>query len=170
MTTGEFQVVYSSDRYIDPSFGEQVETYTFALLAYRDAARMIRHEVFRAAYEACTKFEMDTAWIGDEKADWAGLRALTRTCCLRMLQLPMEENPLAKAEIVRPGDAPTTKLELWVRLIRELPFEQRRIQILTFLFRKDAKEIADLLHKAVSDVNRLKARADAELGVQLLKT
>ena len=170
MTTGEFQEVYSSHRHVNPSFGEQVETYAFALLAHRDAARLIRREVFKAAWEQCAEFEIETAWAGDDAADWIGLRALTRTRCLQMLRLPVDENPLAKAEIVRPEDEPTTKLELWYRLVRELPFEQRQVQILTFLFGKDTKEIAGLLHKAVSDVRQLKARADAELGVQLLKT
>ena len=170
MTTGEFQEVYSSHRHVNPSFGEQVETYAFALLAHRDAARIIRREVFKEAYVECANFEIETAWAGDEEANWTGLRALTRACCLRMLRLSIDDNSLAKAEIVRPEDEPATKLELWARLIRELPFEQRRVQILTFLFGKDTEEIAGLLHKSVADVQQLKARADAELGVQLLKT
>lgn len=170
MTSGEFQAVYSSHSHINPSFGEQVEAYAFALLAHRDAARTIRHEVFRKAYEQCTRFETATAWEGDPKTDWEGLRAVARACCLETLLLPMAENPLVKAEFAGLEHKPTTKLELWYQLVRELPFEQRRVQILTFLFGKDPTEIAELLHKTVADVEQLKARADAELGVQLLKT
>ena len=169
MTAGQFQRVYSSHRYVDPSFGEQVETYAFALLAHRDAARTIRHEVFKAAYEQCATFETETAWVGDKHTGWTGLKAMTRACCLQMLLLPVGENPLAKAESARPADEPTTKLELWYRLVGELPFEQRRIQMLAFLFGMDMGEIAEVLEQDVGAVTRLKARADAELGVQLLK-
>lgn len=169
MTSGEFQKAYSSHSHIDPSFGDKVETYAFALLAHRDAARTIRHEVFKKAYEQCDRFETETAWEGDPKTDWEGLRAVTRACCLQLLLLPVAENPLGEAELAGLEDEPTTKLEVWYHLVRDLPFEQRRVQILTFLFRKNPTEIAELLQKTVADVEQLKIRADAELGVQLLK-
>ena len=160
MTEGQFRAYYDSDKYVAP-YGDQVEEFAFVLLVHRDAARTIRHEVFKAAYQQCADFEPETAWAGDKKTGWEGLQAMTRACCLQMILLPCEENPLAKPEFV---SIPETEQDLWYLSVSALPFEQRRVLFLSLFFRKNVKAIRNLLNKTAAEVKSLQARANEELA------
>lgn len=160
MTEAQFRAYYDGDEHID-SYGEQVEEFAFALLAHQDAARTIRHEVFKRAYEQCTKFEPETAWGGDKGTDWEGLKEMTRTCCHETILLPCEENPLAKPELV---SAPETELNLWYLLVRELSFEHRQVLFLSLFFRENPRTLGKSLNKSAAEVRRLQAQVDEELA------
>lgn len=164
MTEAEFRAYYDGGEHVDP-YGEQVEEFAFALLAHQDAARIIRHEVFKEAYEQCAKFEPATAWAGDQQTNWEGLKAMTRTCCLHMIVRPNQENPLAKTEA---GAMPERELDFWYRLVRQLPFEYRQVMFLNLFFRKNLKDTASLLNKSAAEVKRLQASINEELVTRVL--
>ena len=164
MTESEFRAYYDGGEHVDP-YGDQVEEFAFALLAHQDAARIIRHEVFTEAYEQCAKFDPVTAWTGDKQADWEGLKAMTRTCCLRMIVLPSQDNPLAKIES---GPMPERELDFWYRLVRQLPFAYRQVMFLDLFFRKNLKDTASLLNKSVDEVKALQVSVTEELIAQIL--
>ena len=164
MTEAQFRAYYDADRHVDP-YGEQVEEFAFALLAHQDAARTIRHEVFKRAYEQCAKFESETAWGGDKKTDWEGLREMTRTCCLEMILMPYEESPLAEPELV---SVPETELNLWYLLVRELSFEHRQVLFLSLFFRENPRNLGKLLNKSAAEIRTLQARVDEELAQLVL--
>ena len=164
MTEAQFRAYYDGGRHVDP-YGDQVQEFAFALLAHQDAARTIRHEVFKRAYEQCAKFEQETAWGGDPKTDWEGLKEMTRACCLEMILLPYEENPLAKPELV---SVPETDLNLWYLLVRELSFEHRQVLFLSLFFRENPRNLGKLLNKSATEARKLQAQVDEELARLIL--
>ena len=72
---------------------------------------------------------------------WDLFRNLTRELCIKMLKLPETENPLVRPDS-REAAVPTTKLEVFYALLRGVPFDCKRVLLLTYLFEEGRNRLA----------------------------
>ena len=85
-----------------------------------------------------------------------------------MLKLPEVENPLARPDSGG-STVPTTKLEVFYQLLRAVPFDCKRVLLLTYLFEERPEQVASILSKPLEEVQDLMDRGNAELGVAFLR-
>ena len=164
MTKEEYNTCYYSvGPYLTPPCSELVETYALGLLGHKDAAHTVRKWVYERGFERITDTHLATS-----AELWSRFRDLTRELCLEMLMLPEEENPLARPDSGSSA-VPTTKLDMFYQLLREVPFDCRRVLLLTYLFGGCKEQIACLLNTPLDTVQGLIDRGDAELGVAFLR-
>ncbi len=163
MTKEQYNTCYNTGTYRTAPYGELVEAYALGLLAHKDAAQTVRESVYEQAFELAADLDMTAS-----TKLWVLFRDLTRELCMKMLQLPEAENPLARLDS---GDSavPTTKLEVFYQLLREVPFDCKRVLLLTYLFEERPEQIASILSKPLEEVRDLMDRGNAELGVAFLR-
>ena len=87
---------------------------------------------------------------------------------MKMLKMPEIENPLARPDSGE-STVPTTKLEMFYELLRGVPFDCKRVLLLTYLFEEGPEQIASILSKPLQEVQDLMDRGNAELGVAFLR-
>lgn len=163
MTKEQYNTYYNTASYRTAPYGELVEAYALGLLAHKDAAQTMREWVYEKGFERAADLDITAS-----AELWSLFRNLTRELCLKMLKLSETENPLAHPEA---GDSavPTTKLEMFYQLLREVPFDCKRVLLLTYLFEESPEQIASILSKPLQEVQDLMDRGNAELGVAFLR-
>ena len=75
-------------------YGQNVYSIALDLLVDRNAANLVRHEVFCRAITQTYNFSVADVWKGN--ARWEGLENLTITVALDTLCLPEVDNPLSR--------------------------------------------------------------------------
>ena len=75
-------------------YGDNVRAIALDLLVDRNAANLVRHEVFCRALTQTYNFSVTDVWEGN--ARWEGLQNLTIAVALDILCLPEESNPLSR--------------------------------------------------------------------------
>ena len=75
-------------------YGHNVRAIALDLLVDRNAANLVRHEVFCRAITQTYNFSVADVWEGN--ARWEGLQNLTITVALDILCLPELDNPLSR--------------------------------------------------------------------------
>ena len=163
MTKEQYTTCYNIGTHRTPPYGELVEAYALGLLAHKDAAQTVRESVYERAFELTAGLDMTAS-----TELWSLFRDLTRELCLKMLKLPEVENPLARPDSGA-STVPTTKLEVFYQLLREVPFDCKRVLLLMYLFEEGPEQIASILSKPLEEVQALMARGNAELGVAFLR-
>lgn len=163
MTTEQYNTCYNIGTPRTPPYGELVEAYAIGLLAHKDAAQTVREWVYEQAYERAANLDMTAS-----TELWSLFRDLTRERCLQILRLPEAENPLALADSGS-STVPITKLDMFYELLRSVPFDCKRVLILTYLFEEGPEQIGSILSKPVEEVHHLIDRGNAELGVAFLR-
>ena len=163
MTKDQYNTCYNTGTHLTLPYGELVEAYALGLLAHKDASQTMREWVYEKGFELAADLDMTAS-----SELWSLFRDLTRELCLKMLKLPEAENPLARPD--SGGVAvPTTKLEVFYQLLREVPFDCKRVLLLTYLFEESPEQIANILGKPLEEVRDLIDRGNAELGVAFLR-
>ena len=164
MTKEEYGTCYNSiSVYLTLPYSELVETYALGLLGHKDAARTVQEWVYERGFERTADTDLATSF-----ELWPLFRDLTRELCLKMLTLPEEDNPLARPDSGSSA-VPTTKLEMFYQLFREMPFDCRRVLLLTHLFGERKEQITCILNEPLDAVQELIDRGRAELGAALLR-
>ena len=164
MTKQQYNTCYNIGTHRTPPYGEIVEAYALGLLAHKDAAQSVRECVYEQAYELVADLDMTAS-----AELWSLFRDLTRKLCIKILVLPEAENPLALQDFGGAGAVvPTTKLEMFYELLRGVPFNCKRVLLLTYLFEEEPEQIGTILSKPVEEVLDLIQRGNAELGVAFL--
>lgn len=162
MTTEQYNTCYNIGTHRTPPYGELVEAYALGLLAHKNAAQTVREWVYEQAFELVADLDMTAS-----TELWSLFRDLTRDLCIKMLKLPEAKNPLTLPD--SGGSAvPTTKLEMFYELLRGVPFDCKRVLLLTYLFEEGPEQIGYILSKPVEEVLNLIQRGNAELGVAFL--
>jgi hypothetical protein len=77
----------------DVPYGQNVHAIALDLLVDRNAANLVRHEVFCRAITQTYNFSVADVWKGN--ARWEGLQNLTIAVALDILCLPKVDNPLS---------------------------------------------------------------------------
>ena len=163
MTKDQYKTWYNTGTYQSPPYGEVVEAYAVGLLGHKAAAQTIRERVYERGFDLIADPDMASA-----SELWPVFRNLTQELCIAMLALPEAENPLALPESESPA-VPTTKLDVFYQLLREVPFDCKRVLLLTYLFEENPDQIGYILSKPVKEVRALIDRGNAELGVAFLR-
>ena len=163
MTKEQYNTWYNAGTYLTPPYGEVVEAYALGLLGHKDAAQTIREWVYERGFESTADIDMTSP-----SELWPLFRDLVQELCIKMLALPEEENPLALPDSGSPA-VPTTKLEVFYQLLREVPFDCKRVLLLTYLFEESQEQIGYILSKPPEEVRALIDRGNAELGVAFLR-
>ena len=162
MTKDQYNTCYNIGTHRTPPYGELVEAYAIGLLAHKDAAQTVREWVYEQAFELTADLDMTAS-----TELWSLFRNLTRELCIKMLKLPEAKNPLALPDSGK-AVVPTTKLEMFYELLRGVPFDCKRVLLLTYLFEEGPEQIGYILRKPVEEVLALIQRGNAELGVAFL--
>lgn len=162
MTKEQYSTCYNTGTHLTPPYGELVEAYALGLLGHKDAAQRIREWVYEQGLELTADVDM-----ASPTELWPLLRNFTRDLCITMLKLPEEKSPLAQPDSASPT-VPTTKLEVFYQLLREVPFDCKRVLLLTYLFEESKEQIGYIFDKPLDEVQALIDRGNAELGVAFL--
>lgn len=78
----------------DVPYGQNVRAIALDLLVDRNAANLVRHEVFCRAITQTYNFSVTDVWEGN--AQWEGLQNLTMEVIFDILCLPEPNNPLSR--------------------------------------------------------------------------
>lgn len=162
MTREQYSTCYNTGTHLTAPYGELVESYALGLLGHRDAAQRIREWVYEQGFELTADID-----IASPTELWPSLRNFTRELCITMLKLPEEENPLAQPDSGSLS-APTTKLEMFYQLLRKVPFDCKRVLLLSYLFEESKEQISYILDIPLDEIQVLMDRGNAELGVAFL--
>lgn len=163
MTKEQYDSCYNTGTYLTLPYGEFVEAYALGLLAHKDTAQRVREWVYEQGFERAADLDITAS-----AELWSLFRNLTRELCIEMLKLPEAKNPLACPDSGKAA-VPTTKLEVFYQLLREVPFKYKRALLLTYLFEESPEQIAYILNKPPEEVHDLIDRGNAELGVAFLR-
>jgi len=157
-------VVINTDRINDAvPYGHNVHAIALDLLVDRNAANVVRHEVFCQAITQTYNFSVADVWEGN--ARWEGLQNLTIAVALDVLCLPEANNPLSRPLIGGMQLIDEINCKWWGMLALTLRLSgllDLQVGCLTVI-KTPIEEIAKRLSKAESEIEPLYEKTISEI-------
>ena len=145
-------------------YGQNVYAIALDLLVDRNAANLVRHEVFCRAITQTYNFSVSDVWDGNTR--WEGLQNLTISVMLDILCLPEANNPLSRPLIGGMQLIDEINCKWWGMLALTLRLDGLfEFQVGCFaVLRTPIQEIAKCLSKTESEIEPLYQRSISEIN------